>query len=985
MFFKHKKKSAPTEKPMQAQSEPQIFNDGEDEGFYAWTADDLINTPQIKPLVASVSVALGGLSDNFTKYLLPSIKQAALYMQELPAAENSNGQPIRAFGHHVSPGGLLQHSLETMYFALNDSRLAFFNRGVNPGQRDDNLNISRIACALVGLLHDIGKLNDPIVVTYTEEKGRRIEHVWSCVEPIPDFLARVHGFANVADVFKDRPENGKKRPRYYVIGWHKGRDEIHDIIGPFLMRAFLSKATLRLLSQGNNGLLLDVMTAINWDFLPNKFTGPRSNIVADIKKIADQTSSSKDKKTAPSSALPKMTYEPGAKSALTQALYSMENQGRVAIDKADLNCYLFTHAAPEHSQKFFVLMRFDEQALGFLTMWMKEASDIYGSDVLQGYRINLENIKKLLLLCDFLLKPNPEDAIFQVIPNTIKPLLEKPIAAICFALWRDCIDPQGEIYGLNEKAFTTLTSSFVDCPTPENIKQALGQKQASSLGELDFRAVRWDENGNPIMDEVHNDLVKQDDNNNQEIQAPKEKQGESTEKEADKATENESQGENAEKAADKTTESEPQNESEEKVDESCKQQGETDNPVDLEPQEAEQEQEEGSLLKANSPAAPPVPSDDAGGEENSELGNADNIEIEVPALGSSELGLEGSEVNTALIMGGLIDDLTKRQADNASESDATDNSFTAQNLFDRLSGTNPIGVTPAGSDEDETNSAKPEVMPRNFDQAKADFLEEKEAVDEVINVNNPDLSVVDLKDARKASSDEDLARRIERQINKICTNLEDPKLASNLHIMLKARIAGKFSYIDFVTTDGRHCYAAFLWSNEVKQNAQGKQLLRGLINCNLVSGMDWGKEQVNKEIYFYGCVALRRELTDLFVLAGFKPRKLSCREHPYAYVEGRPPEARSVVEFLKYRLLCLENGETLYGYQAHGFADDTTGKRINFAVMSKCMEEFGATSASRVRYFLSKSNQTTPPFLVKEKDELVLYFDLPASAEGEQS
>ena len=162
--------------PDRAEQQPQIFDSGEADGFYVWPPEVLLSSTQIKPLIIDISVALGGMKDNFDKYLMPSILQTALYMQQLPAAESVNGEPVRAFGHHVNAGGLLLHSLETCYFALNDSRLAFFNRGVNPAQRDENLNVSRIACALAGLLHDIGKLNDPIVVTYTATAKEDIIH-----------------------------------------------------------------------------------------------------------------------------------------------------------------------------------------------------------------------------------------------------------------------------------------------------------------------------------------------------------------------------------------------------------------------------------------------------------------------------------------------------------------------------------------------------------------------------------------------------------------------------------------------------------------------------------------------------------------------------------------------------------------------------------------------------------------------------------------
>ena len=220
----------------------KIFNNPEDiEWLYAYTPESLLESTEIKPLMDKIRLAMGSRKEYFDKYLYPSIVQVALYVQKLQASESAAGKPSNVFGHHISVGGLLLHSLETMYFALNDSRLAFFNKGVMPKDRDSNLIASRITCGLAGLLHDIGKIDDPVIVTYTELNGQKIEHVYSCVESIPDWLSQVHRLPK-EKVFCDGIN--QKPPVYLIKSWKKGRKDKHEIIAPFFLRSFITRGAL---------------------------------------------------------------------------------------------------------------------------------------------------------------------------------------------------------------------------------------------------------------------------------------------------------------------------------------------------------------------------------------------------------------------------------------------------------------------------------------------------------------------------------------------------------------------------------------------------------------------------------------------------------------------------------------------------------------------------------------------------------------------
>lgn len=128
LFKKEKEEVEAQELQSKIKAEPEkIFTTIDAEGLYVYSPEDMINSDEFKPLVDKISIAMGGENKIFERYLKPSILQVALYAQKIPASESVDGRPSNIFGHHMSEGGLLLHSLETMYFALNDSRLAFFN------------------------------------------------------------------------------------------------------------------------------------------------------------------------------------------------------------------------------------------------------------------------------------------------------------------------------------------------------------------------------------------------------------------------------------------------------------------------------------------------------------------------------------------------------------------------------------------------------------------------------------------------------------------------------------------------------------------------------------------------------------------------------------------------------------------------------------------------------------------------------------------
>ena len=204
------------------------FDNRGDKGFYAYRGQDLLSDPKVEQLVNNIYLAMGGEPALFKKYLYPAMVQLALYAQQVPAASSDHGIPYSSFGHHIDPGGLLLHSLQTMYLALCDSRSHFFSRGIVPSRRSNFSAAARIACALAALTHDIGKLNEFLIVTVVNTKEGPQEQTYSFYESIPEFLARVHQLP-LSEVFFDPVKAEQGTLPTYLIKAHIG-EKLMDML-----------------------------------------------------------------------------------------------------------------------------------------------------------------------------------------------------------------------------------------------------------------------------------------------------------------------------------------------------------------------------------------------------------------------------------------------------------------------------------------------------------------------------------------------------------------------------------------------------------------------------------------------------------------------------------------------------------------------------------------------------------------------------------
>lgn len=944
--FFSKKEVIPTVAQVQPQVKVKIFNTIDQEGYYCYSADDLLASDEFRPIVDKISTALGGKRDYFDKYLLPSIQQVALFCQKIPASEVKGGKPSNIFGHHMSDGGLLLHSLETMYFALNDSRLAFFNKGVNPSERDDHLIAARIACGLAGLLHDIGKLNDPIIVTYKEENGKKKEYVWNCIESIPDFLARIHGIKNTqVFISQDNPNP----PTYVLKGWKKGRNDKHEIIAPFLMRSFVSKASLKLISKGSEELMHSFMTAVDWRVLSNDYTNARQNIIYEIWSRADTTSSEKDRKTLSKSSLAPIKVNLEIKKQLTKAFQFCADRAEVSINRAGEECYIFSHAINQSSTPFVMMIRFDDKSLGMWLNIISRASEFYKSDILQDHEPNLENIKELLNQCDFILPANTADG-FYTVERLISGGKKEQWKAVCIPDYKNIILQNGQLYLAQEEDLNTLKVNFAD-----DIEPVIVSKEVKPLDELSSDL------GDPKSKQKKAKKTKTP----EQVEEPKVKEiNEVDEGELDSVEEQFQKG--FVPPAEIKSNIEPISPEEaDKLSELLNKK-----PVTEEDEESFEEEQERIVPFGAEEQSPEIVS---AFNSNSDISQIDDLSDATPV-----------ETET----------LTEEIVAPAGFGDATDiaSSFAmglfAQNIKETTSSTEELkerieeATVKITSEPDDRPLILEEDEIRNFDRAIYDYKEKQK---ELVEAQKPNAIKLKELEAFKKEPKRDnrifqsvdepyyngLTVDVVKAIKQVCDRIKDKKCARNLSIQLCNRLTEKaFSYIDFVTVDNKYCYAAYMWNDAVKKDANALQYINLFEEAGLFPHQLSELMTHSRELYYFEHIQMTKAITNIFKLAGLKPLKIKCKDHPYESLNV-DVTASDVVEYVKHKIIALDYNEELYGYKPKGYAHERKGRRIDKEVLRKCSESF-KVPLNKTKSFLSIAQQVTPPYMIVDGNDLVV-------------
>ncbi|MDD6318853.1 MAG: TraI domain-containing protein [Succinatimonas hippei] len=253
------------------------------EGFAVYRGEDLLALPQISGFVYQIKQALGGSPQLFEEHILPSMRVFAAYAQFLPASE-----PGR---HHCEYLGLLIHSLQTALNALNLARNINFNTGINPDERGKNTSAAMIACCICGLLHDVGKINDFIIVTRTP---RNEEFYYYFVNSLPEFLAEKWK-RPISDVYikpNDTSVANRERtarlPRYDILGMRPGRADKHELIGNEKKHLFIRSQTEQYIADASYTLYEEFHMFSYQSQLSEDYRFP--NRIADLVHKADQLS-----------------------------------------------------------------------------------------------------------------------------------------------------------------------------------------------------------------------------------------------------------------------------------------------------------------------------------------------------------------------------------------------------------------------------------------------------------------------------------------------------------------------------------------------------------------------------------------------------------------------------------------------------------------------------------------------------------------------
>lgn len=915
-FFSKEKTVTPQVKTV-VKKEIKLFTTIDSEGFYCHHPKQILQSSEFKPLVDKISNALGGRRDVFEKYLYPSIEQVALFSQKLPAAESIDGKPSNVFGHHMSEGGLLLHSLETMYFALNDSRLAFFNKGVNPSDRDAHMTAARVACGLAGLLHDIGKLNDPIVVTYKDKR----EYVWNCVESLPDFLARVHGLP-LEDVYVNEDDNEdkiRKAPTYVLKGWKKGRTDKHEIIAPFLMRSFVSKATLKMMSAASEQIIHDFMTAVDWRVLSSDYTDARQNIIYDVWSRADVTSSERDRKTLSKASLSLSPIKSNLeiKKQITTAFQFFIDRADIAVNKDSEECYIYTHATEVSENPFVVLVRFDEKALGMWSTVLAKASELFRSDVLQDHAPTLDNIRELLTQADYLLKATTADGLYTVKRTVGEQQIE--FKAVCFADYRNIIKHNGQLYLAQKDDLSELKVTFAD-----GVKPVILSK------------------GNNSKKDLRTDLI---------------------EKKKDTDAKSETADVIAEKTAEIKTKTEdtPAEKSVKIVAKSGVSEAELnadgDISLDADVTEVNLKPDNNSDSDSDTPEIVPVivPLTSEETTVSQENGNA--------ASAPSEFSASFEESVTASFLQNIFN-----------------TSVQNQNL-------NPDDLpSPVEEEPDDRPLVLKENQIRNFDRAVYGFKDNQKSV---VNARKPyavrlkELNTEDTADDEEIFNSETekhfngLKVKVVKAIKHVSEQIKDKDTRKLFSIQICKRLKDMgFSYIDFVTVDNKFCYAAFGWGDDVKKNAHATQYMKAFEKAGLFPNSGSNPTANSGELFYFQCVQMTKAVTNIFKLAGTRPLKIKCKDHPYESLLSE----NDIIEYIKHKIITLDKDESFFGCKATGYAHDKKGKRISRVVLGECANSYNV-SMNHVRKLLSINQQVTPPYMIADGNELVVAYSKPLKKE----
>ncbi|MGY2170799.1 MobH family relaxase [Pseudomonas gingeri] len=147
---------------------PPTPNKGElpAEYFQPQSASELLSSPRREKLLGQIWQRTSLSRQQFEELYRVPIERYAELVQQLPASENH---------HHAYPGGMLDHGLEIMVYALKLRQSHLLPIGAGAEAQAAQTEAWTVAIAYAGLLHDIGKI---IVDVEVELSNGTLWHPW---------------------------------------------------------------------------------------------------------------------------------------------------------------------------------------------------------------------------------------------------------------------------------------------------------------------------------------------------------------------------------------------------------------------------------------------------------------------------------------------------------------------------------------------------------------------------------------------------------------------------------------------------------------------------------------------------------------------------------------------------------------------------------------------------------------------------------------
>lgn len=214
----------------------------------------LLSRSDVAQLVRSILSKSGLSAGNIERDLVPLIEGYAEFVQMLPASEAH---------HHAQPGGMLQHTLEVVDFALAYRRAYMLPLGAGAERVNELKHVWTMAVILVSMFHDIGKPMSDLVITMYAHQG--VPHEGRRWTPLAGTMAA-------------------QGATHYHVDFNRDRKyEHHTELSVILMQRLVPAHVLAWIGEQDPDLLPLILASLG-------STTPTLQILVDITRRADQES-----------------------------------------------------------------------------------------------------------------------------------------------------------------------------------------------------------------------------------------------------------------------------------------------------------------------------------------------------------------------------------------------------------------------------------------------------------------------------------------------------------------------------------------------------------------------------------------------------------------------------------------------------------------------------------------------------------------------